>query len=74
MLILNEFVRDAILNQKSSYEIRKISIETSGLLTLFEDAIHKASMGKTTTEEIFRCVPKLIKPRPIKDIIRLQGT
>jgi len=73
MLILNEFVRDAILTQKSSHEIRKISIETSGLLTLLEDAIHKASSGLTTIEEIFRCVPKLLKPRSIKEIIRLQG-
>lgn len=73
MLILNEFVRDAILNQKSSYEIRKISIKTSGLLTLLEDAIHKASSGVTTIQEIFRCVPKLLKPRSLKEIIRLQG-
>ena len=73
MLILNEFVRDAILNKKSSYEIRKISVETSGLLTLLEDAINKASSGITTIEEIFRCVPKLLKPRPIMEIKRLQG-
>ncbi|MCP3875911.1 MAG: Flp pilus assembly complex ATPase component [Desulfobacteraceae bacterium] len=73
MLILNEFVRDAILTQKSSYEIRKVSIETSGLLTLLEDAIHKASLGITTIEEIFRCVPKLLKPRSISEIKRLQG-
>ncbi|MCK5696007.1 MAG: hypothetical protein KAH62_05335, partial [Desulfobacula sp.] len=45
MLILNEFVRDAI---------------------------HKASSGVTTIEEIFRCVPKLIKPRSIQEIKRLQ--
>lgn len=73
MLVLNEFVRDAIINKKSSYEIRKISIETSGLLTLLEDAIYKASVGLTTIEEIFRCVPKLIDPRPISMIKRLQG-
>ena len=73
MLIVNGHVRDAMLNKKSSYDIRKISIESSGLLTLFEDAIYKASSGITTIEEIFRCVPKLLKPRPIKDIIRLQG-
>lgn len=73
MLILNEFVRDAILEKKSSHEIRKISIETSGLLTLLEDAIYKASTGITTIDEIFRCVPKLIKPRPIQKIKRLQG-
>ncbi len=74
MLIVNEHVREAILNKKSSYEIRKISIESSGLLTLLEDAIHKAILGITTLEEIFRCVPKLLKPRPIKEIVRLQGS
>ncbi len=73
MLIVNEHVRDAILNRQSSYEIRKISIESSGLLTLLEDAIHKASQGITTIEEIFRCVPKLTRPRTIREIIRLQG-
>ncbi len=73
MLIVNEYVRDAILNKASSYDIRKISIETSGLLTLVEDAIHKACLGVTTFEEIFRCVPKLLKPRPIAEIKRLQG-
>ena len=73
MLILNEFIRDAILNKKSSYAIRKISIETSGLLTLLEDAIYKASSGTTTIEEVFRCVPKLLKPRSINEITRLQG-
>ncbi|MEA1969616.1 MAG: ATPase, T2SS/T4P/T4SS family [Thermodesulfobacteriota bacterium] len=73
MLILNEFIKDAILNNKPSYEIRKISIETAGLVTLFEDAVYKAAAGITTVDEIFRCVPKLLPPRPIKEIRRLQG-
>ncbi len=73
MLILNDLIRDAVLKKKSSFEIRKISIETSGLLTLFEDAIYKAATGITTVEEVFRCVPKLLKPRSIKEIKRLQG-
>ena len=72
-LILNEEVRDAVLKHKSSYEIRNISLETSGLLTLMEDAISKATAGLTTIEEIFRCVPRLIPPRPINEIQRLQG-
>ena len=73
LLVLNEFIRDAVLNSKPSYEIRKISMETSGLVTLFEDAVYKAAAGITTIDEIFRCVPKLIPPRPIKEIKRLQG-
>ena len=73
LLILNEFVRDAILNNRPSYEIRKICMETAGLVTLFEDAVYKAAAGITTIDEIFRCVPKLLPPRSIKEIRRLQG-
>lgn len=73
MLVVNEHIRDAILNKKSSHEIRKISIESSDLLTLLEDAIAKASDGITTVQEIFRCIPKLNQPRSIIEIKRLQG-
>ena len=73
MLVLNEFVRDAILSHKSSFEIRKISMETTGLVTLFEDAVFKAAMGITTLDEVFRCVPRLLPPRPLKEVKRLQG-
>lgn len=73
LLVLNEFIRDAILNARPSYEIRKICMDTAGLVTLFEDAVYKAAAGITTIDEIFRCVPKLLPPRPIKEIKRLQG-
>lgn len=73
MLVLNEFIKEAILNCKSSYELRKISIETAGLVTLFEDALSKVSSGITTLEETFRCIPRLIPPRPIHEINRLLG-
>ena len=73
MLVLNEQVREAILNHKSSYEIRKISLETTNLVTLMEDALAKAALGITTLDEIFRCVPRLIPPRPIPEINRLLG-
>lgn len=73
MLILNEFVREAILNHKSSYEIRKISVKTSGLVSLMEEALFKAAAGITTIQEVFRCVPKLMKPRSLTEIKRLLG-
>ena len=73
MLILNEHVRDAMVAGKSSYDIRKISIQTSGLVTLFEDAVFKAAKGITTLDEVFRCVPRQLDPRPLSEIKRLQG-
>jgi type IV pilus assembly protein PilB len=73
LLVLNELVRDAILAQKTSYEIRQISIQHSGLITLLEDGLVKAAAGITTIEEILRCLPKLNKPRPLAEIRRLSG-
>jgi type IV pilus assembly protein PilB len=73
LLILNELVRDAILARRTSYEIRSISIEHSGLVTLLEDGIVKAAAGLTTVDEILRCLPKLAAPRPLSEIRRLSG-
>jgi type IV pilus assembly protein PilB len=74
LLVLNETVKDAIIARKTSYEIRRISMESSGLVTLLEDAIHKASEGLTSYNEIIRCIPRLSKPRPLQVIQqRLRG-
>lgn len=74
LLVLNESVRDAVLNKMNTSEIRKISIETSGLVTLFEDGIMKAANGVTTIQEVFRSLPRVGKPRPINELRRLLGT
>jgi type IV pilus assembly protein PilB len=73
LLVLNELVRDAILARRTSYEIRSISIEHSGLVTLLEDGIVKAAAGLTTVDEILRCLPKLAAPRSLSEIRRLSG-
>jgi type IV pilus assembly protein PilB len=74
LLVLNEPVKDAILNKSTSYDIRRISTETSGLITLLEDGIMKAANGVTTLQEIFRSLPRVGKPRPISELKRLLGT
>jgi type IV pilus assembly protein PilB len=71
--VLNEAVKDAIISRKTSYEIRRISIDTSNLVTLLEDGIVKASMGLTSFEEIIRMLPRLDKPRPVAQLKRIQG-
>jgi type IV pilus assembly protein PilB len=73
LLILNELVKDALIERKTSYEIRRISIESSGLVTLLEDGIIKASDGLTSFEEIIRHLPRLDRPRPISELRRIQG-
>lgn len=73
LLILNELVRDAVLQQKTSHEIRQLSIEHSGLVTLLEDGLLKAANGITSVDELLRCLPKLSIPRPLIEIRRLSG-
>jgi type IV pilus assembly protein PilB len=73
LLVFNEFIKEAILDCRSSYELRKIAMETAGLVTLMEDAVSKVSQGITTLEETFRCIPRLLPPRPIHEINRLLG-
>jgi type IV pilus assembly protein PilB len=73
LLILNEPVKDAVLNKKTNYEMRRISTETSGLITLLEDGLAKASKGATSIQEIFRSLPRVSKPRPIHELRRILG-
>ena len=73
LLILDEKVKEALIERRTSYEIRRISIESSGLVSLLEDGIVKATQGLTSFEEIIRSLPRLAKPRPIQELHRLQG-
>lgn len=38
-------------------ELREISLEKAGMVSLMEDGITKAAIGKTTVEEILRTLP-----------------
>ncbi|HRF43468.1 MAG TPA: ATPase, T2SS/T4P/T4SS family [Candidatus Competibacteraceae bacterium] len=73
LLILNVAVRDAIFQKCTSHEIRQISLESSGMVTLLEDGLAKAAKGETTLTEAFRYLPRLEKPRPLVEIKRLVG-
>nr|WP_320010748.1 ATPase, T2SS/T4P/T4SS family [uncultured Desulfobulbus sp.] len=73
LLVLDERVRTAILEQKTSFEIRQISINHSGLITLLEDGLVKAGSGLTTIDEILRCLPIFSPPRTLTELRRLSG-
>ncbi len=73
LLVLDERVRDAILERKTSYDIRSISIDYSGLITLLEDGLVKAANGITTLDEVLRCLPIFSPPRPLAELRRLAG-
>ena len=71
LLILDEQVRNAIREQQTSQDIRRISIESTGLVTLLEDGLVKAAAGLTTIDEVLRSLPRLQKPRPLSELQRL---
>jgi len=73
LLVLDEVVRTSILEKKTSHEIRELAIENSGLITLLEDGIIKATQGITSIDEVLRSLPKLNTPRPLEEIKRLSG-
>jgi type IV pilus assembly protein PilB len=73
LLILDERVKEALLARQTAAEIRRISLESSGLATLLEDGICKAAQGITSFKEVIRHLPRLGKPRPLRDLQRLLG-
>lgn len=73
LLVMNEMVKNAILENKSSYEIRRISIETSGMVTLLEDGLVKAARGQISIKEIITDLPRLGKSRPLLELRRILG-
>jgi type IV pilus assembly protein PilB len=73
LLVLNDMVKDALIAHRTSYEIRRISTESTGFVTLLEDGIQKGLRGLTTFDEIIRQVPRLAKPRPLGELRRLLG-
>lgn len=73
VLIPNELVKDAILSKQTSYEIRKISTETTGMVTLLESGLAKAARGVVSLQDAVRLLPRIGKPRPIHEIRHLLG-
>ncbi|MGL1930398.1 MAG: GspE/PulE family protein [Desulfotalea sp.] len=73
LLVLDEEVRNAIIDKKTSHEIRELSINYSGLMTLLEDGLLKAADGITSISELLRCLPNLTAPRQISELRRLSG-
>ena len=73
LLIPSNVVRDAVIARKTSHEIRKLSAKSTGLVTLLEDGIDKATLGRTSFHEVIRQLPRLEKPRPVPELKRMLG-
>ncbi len=73
LLVLNDAIKDSILEKQSSSVIRGVSKDAAGLVTLLEDGVVKAAAGSTSLAEVLRFLPRIEKPRPLNKIRRLVG-
>lgn len=71
LLVLNEMVKEAILQKKTAHEIRQISMETTGLVSMREDGVAKVIKGITTFEEILEHTPRTFAMRPLRQVLTL---
>lgn len=71
LLVLNEPVKEAILAKKPAHVIRELSVETTGLISMREDACAKVVRGYTTFDEVFRHTPRTFNVRPLRQILAL---
>ena len=55
VLLMNERIRKAIMDQATASEIRTLASE-AGMITMFEDGLQRAAEGLTTLEEVARAV------------------
>jgi len=71
LLVVNEDVKEVILQKKPSHAIRQTCMESTGLLSMLEDSIAKAVRGITTLDEILRRVPRIHSSRPLRQILAM---
>jgi len=73
LLLLSDQVKEAVVTRQPVNEIRRISIEGAGMVTLLEDGIVKAARGKVALPEVLKRLPRLDRPRPLCELRRLLG-
>jgi type IV pilus assembly protein PilB len=71
LLAPNDDVREAVLQRQSAHAIRKTCIESTGLISMREDAIAKVLRGKTTFEEVLRHTPASYSNRSLRQVLSM---
>ena len=73
MLLMNDSVRDAVLERKTSHALRTTCFKAHEFMTLLEAGLLKAAKGVTTISEVLRCLPRLQPPRSLATLRRIAG-
>jgi type IV pilus assembly protein PilB len=71
LLVMNDEVKEAILEKRPAHVIRKICTDTTGLISMREDGVGKVIRGKTTFEEVLKQTPHTFEMRPLHQILAM---
>ncbi len=71
LLVMNDEVKEAILEKRPAHVIRKICTDTTGLICMREDGVGKVIRGKTTFEEVLKQTPHTFEMRPLHQILAM---
>ena len=71
LLVLNEEVRQAIIDKRSAEYIRQTCAESTGLISMREDGVAKVIRGETTFEEVLRHTPRMTTMRSLRQILAM---
>ncbi len=73
LLLLDDPVKEAVMARRTVQELRRLSIDSAGLVTLLEDGILKAARGQVSLADVLKRLPRLARPRPLTELRRLLG-
>ena len=75
IMIVNNDIRDAIINRQPTAQIRAVARQSGGLLSMREDGFYKATKGLTSLEEVIRLASyndgDSLLQRPSEEIVAL---
>lgn len=74
VLVPNDELRDAVLAESASAELRRIARGLPEFLTMQEDGVLKATSGITSVAEVIENAPRDTSPRSLKELKKIAQT
>jgi type IV pilus assembly protein PilB len=68
LLVMNDVMRDAVIQRRSPHELRKIAQEMPGFYSTQEDGLAKALRGQTTLSEVIANCPRVPLNRRLRQL------
>jgi len=68
LLVMNDALRDAVIQRKTPYELRKLAQEMPGFYSTQEDGLAKALRGLTTLSEVIANCPRVPLNRRLRQL------